>query len=215
MRQRGWQYVFKRGVDVVGAAAGLTLLGPVMGATALAVSVSLGTPVFFKQTRAGLNGLPFTLSKFRTMRDTRAADGSLLQDSARVTRTGRFLRSLSLDELPQLWNVLRGDMSLIGPRPLLTQYVGRYTPHQARRHEVLPGMTGWAQVNGRNALTHEERFDLDVWYVDHWSLALDARIAWLTLRTVFGRIGSTPPDQVTMPEFLGTPQAVEEQPAQH
>ena len=215
MQQRGWQFAIKRSIDVVGAGAGLILLSPVIGATALAVSISMGTPVLFEQVRPGLGGLPFTMRKFRTMRNTRAADGSLLQDASRVTRTGRLLRSLSLDELPQLWNVLCGDMSLIGPRPLLTQYLTRYTPHQARRHEVVPGMTGWAQVNGRNALTHEERFDLDVWYVDHWSLALDARIAWLTIRTVLGRIGSTPPNQVTMPEFFGPPHAVAEHPAKH
>ena len=212
MQQRGWQLRIKRGIDIVGAGAGLILLSPVIGATALAVSISMGAPVFFEQTRPGRDGHPFTMRKFRTMRSTRTADGSLLQDSARVTKTGRILRSLSLDELPQLWNVLCGEMSLVGPRPLLTQYLARYTPHQARRHEVLPGMTGWAQVNGRNALTHEERFELDVWYVDHWSIALDAHIAWLTLRTVFGRIGSTPPDRVTMLEFFGTPHAVSEQP---
>ena len=129
-----------------------------------------------------------------------------LADDPRITGLGKWLRKYSLDELPQLWNVITGDMSLVGPRPLLMAYLERYTPDQARRHEVLPGITGWAQVNGRNALTHEERFGLDVWYVEHWSLALDARIAWLTLRTVLQRTGSTPHDRLTMPEFYGSPQ---------
>ena len=204
MQQDGWQLRIKRSLDFLGAAGAVIVLSPVIGATAVAVAISIGRPVLFEQTRPGLGGRPFTIRKFRTMRDSRAADGSLLEDSVRVTRVGRLLRTLSLDELPQLWNVLRGEMSLIGPRPLLMQYLARYSPHQARRHEVLPGMTGWAQVNGRNALTHEERFELDVWYVEHWSLALDARIAWLTLRTVLGRIGSTPHDRVTMAEFYGS-----------
>jgi sugar transferase EpsL len=204
VRQCGWQFRVKRGVDIVGATTGLIFLSPAIAATALAVAISMGTPVLYEQERPGLRGRPFVIHKFRTMREIYSHDGSLLPDAARVTRIGRLLRSLSLDELPQLLNVLRGEMSLVGPRPLLMKYLDRYTPHQARRHEVLPGMTGWAQVHGRNALTHEERFDLDVWYVEHWSLALDARIAWLTIRAVIGRIGSTPPDQITMPEFQGS-----------
>lgn len=164
----------------------------------------MGAPVLFRQQRPGRDGRPFVLFKFRTMRDALGADGKPLPDEARVTRTGQLLRSLSLDELPQLWNVLRGDMSLVGPRPLLMQYLARYDARQARRHEVLPGITGWAQVNGRNALSHEERFELDVWYVEHWSPKLDAEILLLTLRTVFRRSGISAANHVTMAEFMGT-----------
>ena len=160
-----------------------------------AVRVCLGRPVFFRQPRPGLHGRPFALVKFRTMR---AGTGS---DAERLTRFGRFLRTTSLDELPELWNVLRGDMSLVGPRPLLMQYLERYTPEQARRHEMKPGITGWAQVNGRNALTWDERFALDVWYVDHWSLALDLRILARTLGAILRRKGITAPGSATMPEF--------------
>lgn len=204
MQQGGWRLKVKRCADIVGAASGLLILGPVIGATAVAVRCSMGGPVLFEQVRPGRGGQPFVLRKFRTMREARAADGRPLPDAARVTRTGRLLRSLSLDELPQLWNVLCGDMSLVGPRPLLMQYLSRYTPQQARRHEVLPGITGWAQVNGRNALTHEQRFELDVWYVEHWSLSLDARILWLTGQTVLRRSGIASANHVTMPEFEGS-----------
>jgi sugar transferase EpsL len=196
----------KRGTDLVIAAVALAVLAPVLVVGALAVLVTMGRPVLFRQYRPGLLGRPFTLLKFRTMTSAQDADGALLPDAQRLTRLGRFLRAASLDELPELWNVLRGDMSLVGPRPLLMQYLDRYTPHQARRHEVRPGITGWAQVNGRNALTWEERFDLDVWYVDHLSFALDCRILWMTLRTVLRRQGISQAGHATMPEFTGSPE---------
>jgi lipopolysaccharide/colanic/teichoic acid biosynthesis glycosyltransferase len=204
LRQDGWRLGVKRGFDIVGAASGLLLLSPVTALTAVAVRLSMGAPIFFRQQRPGRDARPFVLLKFRTMRDAQGANGKPLPDEARATRTGRVLRSLSLDELPQLWNVLRGDMSLVGPRPLLMQYLARYNVHQARRHEVLPGITGWAQVNGRNHLSHEERFELDLWYVDNWSPRLDAKILWLTLRTVLRRSGVSSPNHITMPEFMGT-----------
>lgn len=169
----------------------------------LLVRFKLGTPIFFTQTRPGLHGKPFTLIKFRTMTDARGADGKMLPDADRLTDFGRFLRSSSLDELPELINVLRGEMSLVGPRPLLMQYMPRYTPEQARRHEVKPGITGWAQVNGRNALTWEQKFALDVWYVDYRSLALDVRILCRTLWRVAKREGISRDGHATMTEFLG------------
>lgn len=210
MRQNGWRLGLKRGLDVVGAASVLVLASPAMALTAVAVRLSMGSPVLFRQQRPGRDARPFVLFKFRTMRDALGADGKPLPDEARVTKTGQLVRSLSLDELPQLWNVLRGDMSLVGPRPLLMQYLARYDARQARRHEVLPGITGWAQVNGRNALSHEERFELDVWYVEHWSPKLDAEILLLTLRAVFRRSGISAPDHVTMAEFMGTVPATTE-----
>src|SRR5262249_23642116 len=155
------------------------------------------------QERPGLGGKPFRLVKFRTMTDERGADGKLLSDASRLTSLGRFLRTVSLDELPQLWNVLRGELSVVGPRPLLMEYLKRYTPEQARRHEVLPGITGWAQVSGRNALSWEEKFRLDVWYVDHWSLWLDARIIARTVGSVLRRRGISPRGLATMPVFTG------------
>lgn len=202
-RQAGAALLFKKCIDRVAAAAGLLCLAPVMGATALAVRASMGSPVLFRQKRPGRGGKTFQLVKFRTMRDARDAEGRLLPDAERLTRTGRFLRSTSLDELPQLWNVLRGDMSLVGPRPLLVEYLSRYSAEQARRHDVLPGITGWAQVNGRNALDWEDRFRLDVWYVDHWSLALDAKILALTFLRVVQRQGIAPEGRTTMYPFLG------------
>jgi lipopolysaccharide/colanic/teichoic acid biosynthesis glycosyltransferase len=210
VRQDGWRLGLKRGLDVVGAASGLLLTCPAIALTAVAVRLSMGSPVLFRQQRPGRDARPFVLFKFRTMRDARGANGEPLPDEARVTKTGQLLRSLSLDELPQLWNVLRGDMSLVGPRPLLMQYLARYNARQARRHEVLPGITGWAQVNGRNALSHEERFELDVWYVEHWSPRLDAEILLLTLRTVIRRSGISSADHVTMAEFRGTVPATTE-----
>ena len=161
----------KRLIDIIGSAAALALLSPVILATAVAIRLRLGTPVLFAQQRPGLRGRPFVMHKFRTMLDAHDADGHPLPDSERLTPFGRFLRSTSLDELPGLWSVLKGDMSLVGPRPLLMSYLPLYSPEQARRHEVRPGITGWAQVNGRNALSWEEKFRLDVWYVDHRSLA--------------------------------------------
>lgn len=163
----------------------------------------LGSPALFRQVRPGLHGRPFMMVKFRTMTDERGADGELLPDAQRLTAFGRFLRASSLDELPELWNVLRGDMSLVGPRPLLMEYLPLYSPEQARRHEVRPGITGWAQVNGRNAVSWDERFKLDVWYVDHRSLWLDLRILWLTVRKVLVREGISAQGEATMPRFTG------------
>lgn len=163
----------------------------------------LGSPVLFRQVRPGLHGRPFMMVKFRTMTDERGADGELLSDARRLTTFGRFLRASSLDELPELWNVLCGEMSLVGPRPLLLEYLPLYSPTQARRHEVRPGITGWAQVNGRNAVSWDERFALDVWYVDHGSLWLDLRILWLTVRKVLVREGISAQGEATMPRFTG------------
>ena len=163
----------------------------------------LGSPVLFRQIRPGQHGRPFMMVKFRTMTDECGADGEMLPDAQRLTALGRFLRASSLDELPELWNVLRGEMSLVGPRPLLMEYLPLYSPEQARRHEVRPGITGWAQVNGRNALSWEERFKLDVWYVDHRSVGLDLRILWLTVRKVIVREGISAQGEATMPRFTG------------
>ena len=163
----------------------------------------LGSPVFFRQTRPGLHGRPFEMVKFRTMTDVRGPDGQLLPDAVRLTAFGRFLRATSLDELPELWNVLKGDMSLVGPRPLLMEYLPLYSPEQARRLDVRPGITGWAQVNGRNALSWEEKFKLDGWYVDHRSLWLDIRILWLTVRKVLVREGINADGEATMSKFTG------------
>jgi sugar transferase EpsL len=176
----------KRAIDVAGSVAALMAVSPVLAGVAVAVLATDGRPVLFRQARPGLGGRPFTILKFRTMRAPREAEVWYASDDERVTRLGRFLRATSLDELPELWNVLRGDMSLVGPRPLLVEYLPHYTPEEARRHDVRPGMTGWAAVNGRNALRFRDRLALDVWYVDHWSLRLDLRImartAWQVLR---------------------------------
>lgn len=194
----------KRLLDFTSALLGLVLLAlPLLVLMAL-VRTKLGSPVFFRQTRPGLQGRPFEMVKFRTMTDECGPDGVLLPDAERLTPFGRFLRATSLDELPELWNVLRGDMSLVGPRPLLMEYLPLYTPEQARRHEVRPGVTGWAQVNGRNALSWEEKFALDVWYVDHQSLALDVRILWLTARKVLAREGISAAGEATMGKFTGS-----------
>jgi sugar transferase EpsL len=189
----------KRAFDIAAAAAGLCFLSPVILAASVAVRARMGAPILFRQRRPGLQGHPFTLIKFRTM-----TGDATLPDAVRLTTVGRLLRATSLDELPQLWNVLRGDMSLVGPRPLLMQYLPRYTAEQARRHDVRPGMTGWAQVNGRNALTWDEKFALDVWYVDHWSLWLDAKILALTALRVFQHRGISSEGHATMPEFMGS-----------
>ena len=204
MRQQGPRLTVKKAFDRLAAAAAFVVLSPVLAATALAIRATMGSPVIFRQKRPGLHGEPIHIVKFRTMRHALGADGRALPDSQRLTRLGRFLRSSSLDELPQLWNVLRGDLSLVGPRPLLMQYLPRYSPEQARRHDVMPGITGWAQINGRNALTWEEKFALDVWYVDHWSLALDAKILVMTVRHIFKREGISHAGRATMPEFMGT-----------
>ncbi len=195
----------KRAVDLVAAGVLLVLLLPVVALIAAAVRIALGSPVLFRQMRPGLHGRPFELLKFRTLSEARGSDGELLPDAQRITPMGRWLRRTSLDELPELLNVLKGDMSLVGPRPLLMQYLSRYTPYQARRHELLPGITGLAQVSGRNRLSWEERFDLDVWYVDHWSLWLDIRILFRTVRKVIGGEGVTQPGHETAAEFMGSP----------
>lgn len=201
---RRLQLTIKRVGDVVLASAGLVLTAPVLAGAYAAIRVTMGRPVLFRQIRPGLHARPFELVKFRTMLDARDERGVMLPDAERLTRIGRFLRATSLDELPQLWNVLRGDMSLVGPRPLLTKYLARYTPEQARRHQVQPGITGWAQVNGRNAITWPEKFELDVWYVDNWSLWLDAKILARTLLRVLQREGISFANEATMPEFQGT-----------
>lgn len=191
----------KRVFDVVVSATALVVLAPVMGLIALLVWRTMGRPVLFRQARPGLHGKPFVMYKFRTMRDLRDAEGNLLPDEARLTPFGRWLRTTSLDELPELVNVLRGEMSLVGPRPLLMEYLDRYTPEQARRHEVKPGITGWAQIHGRNNLSWEERLRLDVWYVDNWSLWLDVKILWRTLWMVLRREGISAQGHATMPRF--------------
>ncbi len=193
----------KRAFDLLVSAVLLVVLSPVLALVAMLVALRLGRPVLFTQRRPGLHAQPFTLMKFRTMTDVRGPDGVLLPDGERLTSFGRFLRSTSLDELPELWNVLRGDMSLVGPRPLLEAYLPRYSSQQARRHEVRPGLTGWAQVNGRNATTWEERFEMDVWYVDHRSMRLDLQILWWTARAVVSRHGVSADGHATMPEFQG------------
>lgn len=204
MRQRGVQYAIKVMTDRIGALAGLILIAPILLALPFLIWALLGPPVFFRQERPGRDGRIFQLVKFRTMTDARGRDGALLPDDQRLTWLGRLLRSTSLDELPQLWNVFRGDLSFVGPRPLLRAYLERYSKEQARRHEVKPGITGWAQVNGRNALTWEEKFALDVWYVDNWSLLVDAKIIGLTIWKVMRREGVSPQGSATMAEFLGT-----------
>jgi lipopolysaccharide/colanic/teichoic acid biosynthesis glycosyltransferase len=193
----------KRLFDLALTALALPVLLPVMAVVAALVRVKLGTPVLFQQERPGLGGRPFTILKFRTMTDARDADGNLLPDADRLTGFGRLLRALSLDELPELINVVRGEMSLVGPRPLLTRYLGRYSPEQRRRHEVLPGLTGWAQVGGRNALGWDERFARDVWYVDNLSFGRDLKILLMTLLLVVRREGISAEGHATMTEFLG------------
>lgn len=190
-------------VDRGASLLGLIALAPLIAGLAVAVRIRLGSPVLFRQVRPGLHGRPFELLKLRTMRDAVDASGNPLPDAERLCRFGHFLRSTSLDELPELWNVLRGDMSLVGPRPLLMEYVSLYSPEQARRHDVLPGITGWAQVNGRNALTWDERFELDTWYVDNLSFALDLKILLLTLRKVATREGVTQDGRATVDYFTG------------
>ena len=175
-----------------------------MIATALLVRWKLGTPVLFRQRRPGLHGKAFMVYKFRSMTDDRDSAGNLLPDEDRCPAFGRFLRSSSLDELPEIWNVFKGEMSFVGPRPLMMEYLGRYSPEQARRHDVLPGITGWAQVNGRNAISWEEKFKLDTWYVDNQSLWLDLKILWLTAVKVFKRDGISAPGELTAPEFMGS-----------
>jgi sugar transferase EpsL len=196
--------IAKRFFDFTATFAGLMLVSPLLLLLALLVRTRLGSPVLFRQERPGLNGRPFRMYKFRTMTDERDLHGNLLPDEQRLTGFGRFLRSTSLDELPELFNVLRGEMSLVGPRPLLMVYLQRYTPEQARRHTVPPGITGWAQVNGRNAITWDEKFRYDVWYVDNRSFLLDLKILWMTLFKVVKRDGISQEGRATMEEFKGT-----------
>lgn len=194
----------KRCFDVLVAAMALLLLAVPLVVLALLVRIKLGKPVLFAQVRPGMHGKPFLMVKFRTMTDASGPDGTLLPDAERLTSFGRFLRATSLDELPELWNVLKGDMSLVGPRPLLMEYLPLYSAEQARRHDVRPGVTGWAQVNGRNALSWEEKFALDVWYVDHQSFALDIKILWRTARKVLVREGISAAGEATMSRFTGS-----------
>ncbi len=194
----------KRVFDLFASAAALVALSPLLLILALAIWLRLGWPIIFRQKRPGFKGKPFSMIKFRTMTDSRDGEGKLLPDEERLTPFGRFLRSTSLDELPELINVLTGEMSLVGPRPLLMEYLDRYSPEQARRHDVKPGITGWAQVNGRNAISWEEKFDLDVWYVDHRSFRLDLKILWLTLLSVVQRQGVSAEGYATMPVFMGS-----------
>lgn len=193
----------KRLFDLMAASLLLVLLSPLLLVLALLVRAAHGTPVLFRQQRPGYKGRPFTIYKFRTMTNRTGPDGSLLPDAERLTRLGRFLRSTSLDELPELFNVLRGEMSLVGPRPLLLRYLELYTPEQMRRHDVHPGVTGWAQVNGRNAITWEQKFAHDLWYVDHWSFCLDIKILFLTLWKAIKREGISQPGHATVEEFKG------------
>lgn len=194
----------KRSIDLIVSILGLALLSPLMVVIALAILFTTGRPVFFRQRRPGYRGRPFWLVKFRTMTDARDSGGQLLSDNLRLTCLGRILRRTSFDELPELWNVAKGEMSLVGPRPLLMEYMGRYTAEQARRHEVKPGITGWAQINGRNALTWEQKFACDLWYVDHRTVWLDLNILLSTLWQVSHRDGISFAGHATMPRFMGS-----------
>ena len=196
--------ILKRLFDVTSTIALLIFLSPLLAGIATLVRLLVGSPVFFRQSRPGLHGERFVLLKFRTMKDEYSADGKVLPDAQRLTRFGNFLRRTSLDELPELFNVLKGEMSLVGPRPLLMSYLDRYTVEQGRRHEVKPGITGWAQVNGRNALTWEDKFKLDVWYVNHYNIWLDVKILGMTLWKVLTREGISQPGRATMDEFRGS-----------
>jgi len=193
----------KRLFDLCGSIFGILIFALPLILLVCLVRSRLGSPVFFAQVRPGLNGKPFRMVKFRSMTDARSSDGELLPDAERLTRFGALLRSTSLDELPELWNVLKGEMSLVGPRPLLVEYLPLYTPEQARRHDVRPGITGWAQVNGRNAISWEEKFALDVWYVENQSLWLDLKILWMTARKVLVRDGISASGEVTASKFTG------------
>lgn len=196
--------IIKRLFDIILSLVLIVVLSPLLFLIYVSALIKLGSPALFRQERPGLNGKIFTMYKFRSMTDKRDENGNLLNDSERLTGFGKLLRKTSLDELPELFNILKGDMSFVGPRPLLVKYLDRYTPEQARRHEVKPGLTGWAQVNGRNAISWEEKFKLDVWYVDNWSLMLDCRIIWMTIKKVLKREGVSPDGKTTMEEFLGT-----------
>ena len=194
----------KRSFDIIGAILGLVLLSPLILLVAATIHMRMGGPVIFRQTRPGLNGKPFQILKFRSMRNATKNQGVLLPDIDRLTPLGNLLRSTSLDELPALWNVLKGDMSIVGPRPLLMEYLPLYSIEQSRRHEVRPGITGWAQINGRNALGWAEKFELDVWYVDNQGFWLDLKIIWRTIHKVVKRDGISAAGEATMPKFTGT-----------
>lgn len=196
-------YGLKRTFDIVASASAIVVLAPVLAVVAIMVRLRMGSPVLFRQTRPGLGGRPFGMIKFRSMRDACGADGNPRSDDERLTPFGRWLRATSLDELPELWNVLKGDMSLVGPRPLLMEYLPLYSAAQARRHEVRPGLTGWAQINGRNALDWDRKFELDVWYVDRHNLWLDVKIMLLTIRYILTRDGISAPGSSTMDKFTG------------
>jgi len=203
MKQTGVALLAKHAFDRTVALGALVATLPIIGIAAIAVRATMGRPIFFRQARAGRHGRPFEIIKMRTMTGPRDGDGRVLPDDQRLTSLGKFLRAWSIDELPQLWNVLRGDLSLVGPRPLLLEYLPLYTQEQARRHEVMPGMTGLAQISGRNALTWDEKFALDLWYVGNWSLALDARILAKTAASVVRRRGITVDGDLLMPAFRG------------
>ncbi len=192
----------KRLFDLFSACIGLIFLVPILIVVGIIIRFKIGSPVFFRQARPGLKSKPFIIYKFRTMTDERDEKGKLLPDGVRLSDFGQFLRKVSIDELPEIFNVIKGNMSIVGPRPLLMQYLNRYTPEQIRRHEVKPGITGWAQVNGRNAISWEDKFKLDVWYVDNWSLLLDAKIMFMTVGKILKREGISQPGQVTMEEFF-------------
>lgn len=196
--------MFKRLIDILGALTALILFSPIMAYTAWKVSKTMGSPVLFRQTRPGKDGKPFEMVKFRTMKNSNGSDGKPLPDEERITPFGSFMRRTSLDELPEFWNVLKGDMSLVGPRPLLMQYLPLYSKEQYRRHDMKPGITGWAQVNGRNAISWEDKFKLDVWYVDHQSVWLDIKILFLTVKKVLFKEDISADEHVTMPVFEGT-----------
>ena len=198
------RHLIKRLFDIIYSAAGLIVISPFLVVLAVLVRLKLGSPILFRQQRPGLGGKAFVIYKFRTMTDQRDASGNLLPDEQRLPAFGRFLRSTSFDELPELLNVLKGDMSIVGPRPLMIKYLDRYSPGQARRHEVKPGITGWAQINGRNAISWEDKFKLDVWYVDNWTFWLDMKIILKSIWMVIAREGITQHDRATMDEFMGT-----------
>jgi len=201
---RTFQLFVKRTIDLFAGIAGLVILSPVLAILAIIIRAKLGSPILFRQQRPGLGGRGFVIYKFKTMTDQYDAAGRLLPDEQRLPTLGRFLRSTSLDELPELINVLKGDMSIVGPRPLMMKYLDRYTPEQARRHEVKPGITGWAQINGRNAISWEDKFKLDVWYVDNWNIWLDIKIILKSIWMVTTRQGVTQQDRATVDEFMGT-----------
>lgn len=203
-----YKYI-KRILDIISSLLAIIILSPLLAVTAILVKTKLGSPVLFKQERPGKDEKIFTLMKFRTMTDERDENGELLPDEVRLTKFGKFLRSTSIDELPELFNILKGDMSVIGPRPLLVEYIPRYNEHQHRRHEVRPGLSGWAQVNGRNTVSWEDKFDMDVHYVDNYSFAMDVKILFMTVLNVLKKEGISSQTSATMEVFMGTPEKEE------